>query len=111
MGICVSAAGGITEEEKVRHREAERQMREQKMKLDNQVKVSLSIYSLLDCRGHSHPLPALYLGSSVGFWRLWKVNCPQSESLFIDSLMIRLENGRALSPHPNYSSLMPSTLR
>lgn len=38
MGACVSAAG-MSEEEKVAHREAERAMREQKAKLDNQVKV------------------------------------------------------------------------
>ncbi|THH03623.1 hypothetical protein EW145_g6135 [Phellinidium pouzarii] len=41
MGACVSTAGGVSEEEKVRHREAERQLREAKAKLDNQVKVLL----------------------------------------------------------------------
>ncbi|OCB89782.1 guanine nucleotide-binding protein alpha-2 subunit [Sanghuangporus baumii] len=41
MGACISAQGGITEEEKAKHREAERQLREAKIKLDNQVKVLL----------------------------------------------------------------------
>lgn len=41
MGACISSAGGVSEEEKAKHREAERQLREQKVKLDNQVKVLL----------------------------------------------------------------------
>lgn len=49
MGACVSAAGGVSEEEKAKHREAERQLREQKAKLDSQVKVSLSLSCFDDC--------------------------------------------------------------
>ena len=41
MGACISAQGGISEEEKAKHREAERQLREAKVKLDNQVKVCI----------------------------------------------------------------------
>ncbi len=40
MGACVSSAGGVTDEEKVLHREAEKQMREHKAKMDQQVKAS-----------------------------------------------------------------------
>ena len=48
MGACISSAGGISEEEKARHREAERQMRDQKTKLDHQVKVRLSVVDAFD---------------------------------------------------------------
>ena len=41
MGACVSQPGGTSEEEKAKHREAERQLRETKVKLDSQVKVWL----------------------------------------------------------------------
>ncbi|KLO17557.1 guanine nucleotide-binding protein alpha-2 subunit [Schizopora paradoxa] len=41
MGACVSSAGGVSEEEKAQHREAEKQMRDHKAKLEQQVKVLL----------------------------------------------------------------------
>lgn len=43
MGACVSSPSGATEEEKAQHREAERALKEQKVKLDNQVKVENSL--------------------------------------------------------------------
>lgn len=39
MGVCVSSDVRVSEEEKALHREAERQMREAKVRLDSQVKV------------------------------------------------------------------------
>jgi guanine nucleotide-binding protein subunit alpha, other len=39
MGACISSAGGITEDDKAKHREAERQLRDAKSKMEHQVKV------------------------------------------------------------------------
>lgn len=48
MGACVSTQDGVSDEDKARNREVERQLREAKIKLDNQVKVSFDLtrYSL-----------------------------------------------------------------
>lgn len=82
MGACVSAAGGVSEEEKAKHREAERQLREQKAKLDSQVKVSLSLSCFDDCLIVIHRLwlsVVSLLGSFIRLGRLWEVNYPQSQ--------------------------------
>ena len=42
MGGCVSSPAGPTEEEKRLHKEAEKAMRDQKLKLESQVKVRFS---------------------------------------------------------------------
>lgn len=42
MGACVSSQEGVSEEDRARNREVERQLKEAKIKLDNQVKVSIS---------------------------------------------------------------------
>ncbi|KAL0578375.1 hypothetical protein V5O48_003627 [Marasmius crinis-equi] len=76
MGACMSSGGGadVTEQDKVLHRQAEKELREAKAKMANQVKVD--------------PLPSDRLcfqelivtanqGAAVGFRRLGKVDDPQ----------------------------------
>ena len=64
MGACVSSPG-ISEEEKSAHREAERAMREQKAKLDNQVKVRISLLPLQDLQPERF---VRLVGLVIGIW-------------------------------------------
>lgn len=79
MGACLSSVGGLSEEEKAKHREAERHLRDAKTKLDHQVKVcSPVMIAFLDYSKHFLPK-----GSLAWFRRLGEVDHPQSE---LDSL-------------------------
>lgn len=78
MGACVSSQEGVSEEDKARNREVERQLKEAKIKLDNQVKVSISPSqsSLFEDADASYCI----VGLAAGLRRLRKIYYSQSES-------------------------------
>ena len=74
MGACISS-GGVSEEEKARHREAEKALKEAKVRMEHQVKVHTRTEYLFRCQFPC--LTELSLGPSFRFGGLWQVNHSQ----------------------------------